>query len=190
MKERPIIFSSQMVKVILEGRKSQTRRPMKPQPFSVNPNDAFVFLGGQVQVIPRLHLICPYGIVGDRLWVREGFVTQCGMKGRYKADAQWFDLRSDYKPNHQRPNVPSIHMPRWASRITLEIVNVGVERLQEITEEDAKREGPSQHIKYPVDFYCFWRTAFRELWDSIYSKKGMGWSVNPYVWVIEFRRLP
>ena len=176
-----------MVRAILDGRKTQTRRPVKVQ--WCNSADALM---RQSQFDPAYK--CHFGVPGDRLWVRETTciapkrfanpddtcVTDCDGDKRYvsyKADGHSEDAMRDYKLKW----TPSIHMPRWASRITLEITNVRVERLQEITEDDARDEGwhPADG-QGPVEW-------FEDLWNSI---NGPGsWDLNPYVWVIGFRRV-
>lgn len=211
MKERPILFSGPMVRAILSGRKTQTRRVVKPQinvpraPYGCIGGQGFGFIfGGQV-------VKCPYGELGDRLWVRE---TTCIAPKRfatpddtcktdydgdkrfvsYKADGHSEDAMRDYKLKW----TPSIHVPRWASRLTLEIVSVRVERLHEISEGDAVAEGiepvqmPTDEVMYedyvqggalvarPVSCYA-------TLWDKI---NGAGaFSTNPWVWVVEFKRI-
>ncbi|MVF02755.1 hypothetical protein [Serratia marcescens] len=186
MKERPVIFNGEMVRAILDGRKTQTRRIAKAD----NSN----------------HLLgCPFGQVGDRLWVRETWadVNHDGHPAiAYRADgglrvigeddgeeedpnlekywfAQWYaDLISGAEGNWR----PSIHMPRWASRISLEITAVRVERLTMISHEDAIAEGAPRAscCRDP-------RHGFIELWESIYGKESI--AADPWVWVIEFRRV-
>lgn len=192
MKERPIIFSGPMVRAILEGRKTQTRRIVKNIKFY---DDRTVILAGKKTTItlPKGDSVvgwCPHGKPGDRLWVRETWAImsksrQSAWKGEaipkhlmesvelvYRAD-------EDYGPGIYRP---SIHMPRWASRIDLEITDVRVERLQDITEEDAMAEGA-----YKSPAAGNYRMGFGEIWESI---NGSGsWSKNPWVWVIEFKRV-
>ena len=163
MKERPIIFSTPMVKAILDGRKTQTRRVIKDQP-PLSMRDMFK---------PK-NLKCPYGQVGDRLWVRETFKPYNCMGGfAYKADG---DLSTGF------PWKPSIHMPRGASRITLEITESRAERLQDISEEDAKAEG----VKCCPNAVSDYKHHFMILWDSINGKK-YPWDSNPWVWVISFK---
>lgn len=163
MKERPIIFSTPMIQAILEGRKTQTRRVVKYRPYAQD--DAPV----------HLHE-CPYGVPGDRLWVREawgqGYFTPPGddtTEGAIHYRATELDAHVTWKP--------SIFMPRWASRITLRITKVRVERVQNITGKDAIAEGVES-----VDQY-------RKLWNSLNAKRDYGWDENPRVWVIEFRRV-
>lgn len=184
MKERPIIFNSEMVRAILEGRKTQTRRVIKPQPE--------MKLDGVYQrrkdktwsqySLQAFKEKCPYGKVGDRLWVRESFKDWgTGTKRiSYKSDYTKEEEEIEFEAGGVTPKwKPSIHMPRWASRITLKITNIRVERLQEITEADARAEGVSG--VYPVDH-------FANLWHSIYKKK-YTWKDNPWVWVIEFEKI-
>ena len=198
MKERPILFSAQMVRAILEGRKTQTRRVMKPQPEMVS-DHAVVPWDGDPATLQRLlfenGVPCPYGQRGDLLWVREAHAYSRlfdWMAPRevppfqlvsYRAsmtDQQWHDL-------HAKTRV-SIHMPRWASRITLRINSVRVERLNQISEEDAEREGAKRKsIDDSVYVLCSYKHAFKTLWESI---NGPGsWAANPWVWVIEFDRV-
>lgn len=216
MNEKPILFSGEMVRAILEGRKTQTRRVSKDQGEGVffeyvenNPTYPEYWNGkgsmpytGWVVKYPNLGIylprLCPYGKVGDRLWVRE---TWNAMNGQ----GQWWHDVKVSKAARQLYNwawtnpvqpalqeipprwLPSIHMPRAASRITLEIVNVRVERIQQINqnENDAIAEGVSS-TRYASEALCA-RDAFMGLWDSINSQRGYGWDVNPWVWVIEFK---
>ena len=186
-KERPILFSGPMVRAILDGRKTQTRRVAKP-----------------------LDITCPYGSPGDRLWVRETWTPD------HAAFYPHFPVcyRAGFGPEYERKNGhvwsseqnawfpwkwrPSIHMPRWASRITLEITGVRVERLNDISEEDAIAEGIHQFAALSL-----WgndpkgtpaklvggnpQEAFALLWESINGEGS--WALNPWVWVIEFKRV-
>jgi len=181
IKERPILFSGPMVRAILDGRKTMTRRVIKYPAVTVE-HDRIIAgrfidpktgcVDGQFDVIA-----CPYGQPGDRLWVRETY-NSCGGKPFYRADGE---LHPDWKWR------PSIFMPRWASRITLEITAVRVERLKDITIEDAQAEGVTP-LGVEGDGRR-WRAAFRELWDSLNAKRGHGWGANPWVWVISFKRV-
>jgi len=185
MKERPILFSGPMVRAILEGRKTQTRRVVKPQPGCDPRDDEHLDMGR-----------CPYGQPGDRLWVREAWHTD--ERDLEYARAKHEDAMSDspiyYRADPENDNAgctwrPSIHMPRWASRITLEITRVRVERLQEISEKDAIAEGadPYLHPVHPGREGLRHVDGFRSLWESI---NGPGsWDANPWVWVIEFKRV-
>ena len=202
MKERPILFSAPMVRAILEGRKTQTRRVVKPQPTFYGPDNMHVdWKGNHYFSGYGFSEQCLYGLPGDRLWVRETWAscepTMFGLGAIYRADPMYDgcapgDLAWKWKP--------SIHMPRWASRINLEIVSVRVERLQEISEEDAIAEGIRswgefgwENYMYPAgqsDFLYFKspKESYRTLWESI---NGPGsWDINPWVWVVEFRRVP
>jgi len=175
MKERPILFSGPMVRAILEGRKTQTRRVVKPQPAHI-PG-----IGTVLNIDTITGRACPYGNPGDRLWVREAWAHRRWMLGDaspnpttvYRADGE--DLKGCARWR------PSIHMPRWASRIALEVVSVRVERLQDISEEDAKAEG--------IDWVIGYRSRiplFSALWERI---NGLGsWNANHWVWVVEFKR--
>ena len=174
MKERPMLFSGPMVRAILDGRKTQTRRIIKPQP----------------KFVPRwldeghwYGLRCPYGEPGDRLWVRETWAAP------HKYDALPPRLipvgtNIHYRSTWEGPCGlrwrPSIHMPRWASRVTLEITNIRAERLHKISEKDCEAEGiPMLQGGITI--------GFLELWESI---NGPGsWKINPWVWVLEFARV-
>lgn len=203
MKERPIKFNAEMVRAILAGRKTQTRRIVKPQPIRpIQAASGNWFESDAEGVDAKRPLILKFGEIGDRLWCRETFLPVADFFGDlevpkkfwYKADGDaWF---SKWKP--------SIHMPRSASRITLEITNIRVERLQDISEEDAKAEGVVTGDAGP-----YWHDSkllghFRELWNSIHGESKLGedfvlnehggvsaksWEANPYVWVIEFKKL-
>lgn len=203
MKERPILFSGPMVRAILEGRKTQTRRIYKPK--SGFPRE-------DVEITPTTQDLwiefgpCPFGTVGTRLWVREtwnishkshlapgevigkeasacvadnnGFAIPCADGVVYKVGGY-----SEHPKFGKALWRPSIHMPRWASRLTLEITGVRVERLQQISRGDAMEEGcPFSNMAdgpSPVAWYA-------ALWDEI---NGPGsWDANPFVWVVEFRK--
>lgn len=213
MKERPILFSAPMVKALLAGRKTQTRRIAKFTPAGHlkeldghrrwHPDD------------PEATLACPYGRPGDRLWVRETcsayevpdppegseFAEQhgydpefppCGLDGViYKADGAFREIENSPEAGaawhklytyrgKKGATVPPIHMPRWASRITLEVTEVRVQRLQIISEADAVAEGLT-------DDECFQGAvpAYAALWERI---NGTGsWEANPYVWAVSFK---
>lgn len=198
-----------MVRAILEGRKTQTRRVVKfPLAYRAKPptrEEAIHRYGkGGVFTLEAgfFDARCPFGLPHDRLWVRETWSTTTkgnGVRTVYRADGVkddsgdrhgwWFGERfvqGDFKWT------PSLFMPRWASRITLELTGVRVERLQDISEEDARAEGV-----YPPtagtddDGHHFdagdFRGGFRALWDSINAKRGYGWAANPWVWVLAFK---
>ena len=205
MKERPILFSGAMVRAILDGRKSQTRRVIKdfaikrlsnrhefatsgPHQLSMKETPGYAYV--ELDSGALVGLPCPYGQPGDRLWVREAFAVQQALwemnhgpqPVHYLADSPKEQIE-DYTGK------PSIHMPRWASRITLEITGVRVERLQEISEADALAEGTAPSIVGRAFDHMKYRAGFQTLWDSINAARGYGWEVNPWVWVIEFRRM-
>jgi len=186
MKERPIIMTTDSVRAILDGRKTQTRRVIKfkhPTDWigSINPDnkDGWIAWGPKPVTDDYSRKMypngggfkCPYGVPGDRLWVRETFKIEL--------------------KDHTYKRQPSIFMPRWASRITLEITKIRIERLQEINDEDCCREtgaplkwpGPGPE-PYKRDMHA----VFSHLWDTLNAKRGYPWSSNPWVWVIEFKK--
>ena len=214
-KERPILFNGPMVHATLSGQKTVTRRVIKIQPhidasgnFCVGSFNYGQDLCGKPVTKHFISGCCPYGKPGDRLWVRETWYCDHFevQKGPYLQPADMHDLdqsREDGElvyaadgltPYEQEQPVwkPSIHMPRWASRILLEITDVRVERLLDITYEQAAAEGVHRGPlhewcasdeggachKYPVP-------AFRDLWQSV----GGNWDANPWVWVVEFKRV-
>ncbi|MDF3933510.1 hypothetical protein [Pseudomonas citronellolis] len=264
MKERPILFSGPMVRAILEGRKTVTRRAVKDQPRGLA--DIGSFGPGQPFIRrpepTKRNLACPYGRPGDRLWVREtwedvhpaqvadGRYSQLGRAGIpgppavtyrtiYRAEGPYPQVyqidQPPYRALEPDPSssrdwpadngwtgwTPSIHMPRWASRILLEITAVRVERLQDISEEQAVAEGcfftdygrrcghggkgwqevgdcPAPEAHHPQNNGWMWdkttssdqclgsaRWAFGNLWE----KTGGDWDANPWVWVVEFKRV-
>ena len=200
MKERPILFSGSMVNAILDGRKTQTRRVMKPQPNYMN--RAFETLKSMVTNISKRK--CPYGEVGDRLYVREKWqplYEYCNPDGgiigacfRHRGGGRVFNTK--HNPSRHiddtYPRKPSIHMPKWAAGIWLEIFAIRYERVQDISIKDAKAEGcvggeplrtGKQNGRVTAKF------KFIQLWDSINKKRGYGWEVNPWVWVVEFKKI-
>lgn len=192
MKERPILFSGPMVRAIIEGRKTQTRRVVKPGTLKPNVR-AMRFENCDAAELVATHR-CPYGQPGDRLWVKEtwrpAWHEELYCSVQYAADSSYrkpeitdeyrghrFADMCDQSGDHAEPWHPSIHMWREFSRLTLEVVAVRVERLQAISGEDVLAEG----IERPL------RREYAELWESI---NGAGsWDANPWVWVVEFRRL-
>ena len=182
MRERPILFSAPMVRAILAGRKTQTRRIITPQPredVSIGGTRGLV-VNGQVTDAAGWAAWnrCRYGQSGDRLWVRETHLDLGGCR-LYRADPGSDQERELVAPGQKW--TPSIHMPRAASRITLEITGVRVERLQDISDADARAEGAAAppHLSY--------RDGYAALWESI---NGPGaWDSNPWVRVVEFRRM-
>lgn len=198
MKEHPILFSADMVRAILEGRKTQTRRIMKPQPHplvqAVERHNKSTYLGkihlNEWQNEIRGGWKCPYGESGELLWVRETFTNDANNQEKpiwvYKADAPNYTLNSGQRWK------PSIHMPRIASRITLEIEDIRAERLQDISEEDAIAEGIEIFgIAWKIyhknhDYYTQEPIiAYKSLWQTINGWES--WDQNPWVWVIKFK---
>ncbi|MBK7337807.1 MAG: hypothetical protein IPJ00_17345 [Saprospirales bacterium] len=182
MKERPILFSGPMVRAILEGRKTMTRRVVKPQ-FRNSTEERF-FREEQPTYL------CPFGIPSQKLWVRETWLDD----GETKDSPQWI-YRADnenYPRNEGQNWKSSIFMPRAASRILLEVVSVRVERLQDITEEDAMAEGAELYDNHDGTFGGYgapmtYRESFHLLWQSINGPDS--WDQNPWVWVVEFRKI-
>lgn len=238
MKERPILFSGPMVRAILEGRKTQTRRIVKP----TGAHHIFQFRGREeargtdeptgewawcrAERVISEHIRCPYGKPGDRLWVREAWrvgkphdkikpsdildrvvtrgqgVTVLYEVGGWKSFGPPGRMEPVYSDDQPMPAWagkyrPSLFMPSWASRITLEITDVRAERLQSISESDAHAEGAIYGPLLPMawskpncesDDACM-RSRFAALWDRLNATRGYGWDVNPWVWTIEFRRI-
>ncbi|MBA7499230.1 hypothetical protein ES704_01970 [subsurface metagenome] len=183
MKERPIIFSTDMVKAILDDRKTQTRRIIKwdIKLLATYPDrvEAHYIKNGIPTFCNDFLLHCPYGQVSNGLWVRE---TWQHIKAGIAYKASW-NNKPDWK--WRSP----LFMPRWASRITLEVTEVRVERVQGITPEDCILEGLDK-AEYLKDIWK--RTAlteFRIIWDSLNAKRGYGWDSNPWVWVISFKKV-
>jgi len=175
MKEYPILFNGPMVRAILDGRKTQTRRVIK------NPSQ----LQGKMLEGEEGEW-CPYGGPGDRLWVRERLQNWHGQAMYYRynwADCTLVNPQLDWR--WKRNTISSMFMPKVAVRIWLEITGVRVERVQEISEEDALAEGVETNRGNGGK--C--RRDFAMLWDSINAKRGFDWDVNPWVWVVEFRRI-
>jgi len=194
MRERPILFSAPMVRAILAGAKTQTRRLVKPNPHKVDGGVPFADAPAWAHAEPGSAVMrCPYGVRGDRLYAREAWAAPHAydhLPPRLIPQ----DARIHYAANEDRGGLlwrPGIHMPRWASRITLEVTGVRVEELQEISYEDAKAEGAE-----------FWRNdgtltelppcsahryEFEDLWTSIHGADS--WNANPWVWVVSFQRL-
>ena len=199
MRERPIIFSAPMVRAILADTKVQTRRVVSDRHI---PEVADHKTRTLRKVKPLAHE-CPYGHPGDRLWARETWAVrqlQAGHWLEYRADAA--NLRTQHRnaAGSVLPSdswKPSIFMPRWASRLNLEILNVRVERVQGISEADAMAEGCESRLEWrPMPGEALWepdyevtaRDDFKQLWDGINAKRGYGWAANPWVWVITFQR--
>jgi hypothetical protein len=183
MEEKPILMSTPMVQALLnkDNPKTQTRRVMKPQPD----NRGYCNLKGLFVPIEKMRKYCPYGQVGDKLWVRETwlpFEAQGPNAFLYKADIALINL-------HYLKWRPSIFMPRKASRITLEITDIRVQRLQEITEKDAIAEGiPAFAPNGIIRNYKIPQMQYEVLWDKLNGKK-YSWADNPFVWIISFKRV-
>jgi len=243
MNEKPILFSGPMVRAILDGRKTMTRRVVMPRPHAgvdavkwqdviitgCNTPDKSGFAMMRGGVVESEEIRCPYGQPGDRLWVRETWrysscsgYTPTNGPAQYQATLQYkstYDNPINFRrlgktvelpEMHYGGNLrkdggvawkPSIHMPRWASRLTLEVTAVRVERLREINTADIHAEGVAcsdcwtagTPYRFPVDGvglipeHCGCRGKFANLWDDIYAKRGYPWAGNPWVWVIEFK---
>ena len=209
IKERPILFSAPMVRAILEGRKTVTRRVMKVQPV-LNGGFWEVYGAGwgkgitSVPVMPghSLSSNCPYGRIGERLWVREAWQADAQVNAiaprelshgepiQYPADGALRQTGcSMITPGKTRP---SIHMPRWVSRILLEITDVRVERLQAISRSDIRAEGLECSPELASDdvspnYRDWYPAAWQDLWESINGADS--WNNNPWVWVVEFKQV-
>jgi len=217
MKERPILFSGEMVRAILAGRKTQTRRIVKPQPAVIlNENGVFLKYSEGTDAAAKWRL-CPYGSAGDQLRVKESAWMWCekrpnGITAGGRAKWHYVPLEaapvyycSDHGP---KPTIDVVHpetgnawvwrlkigrfLPKWAARITLEITAVRVERLSAISDEDAVAEGCAGWYApcHPDQGSTNGRTPameYRELWERINGDES--WALNPYVWILEFRRI-
>jgi len=201
MTEHPILFSGEMVRAILDGCKTQTRRIVKPQPvaplrFSIDRPAvggsvayfAYVDAGGVHH--NELSAECRYGQSGDHLWVRETW-AELDINYHPKPGGGRVVYRADHITGNDGPDKitwrPSIFMPRWASRIMLEVVAVRVERVQAISEADAEAEGTHWN-PYPPDNHYGVVEEYKKLWDKINGKRAP-WADNPWVWVVEFTRV-
>jgi len=195
--EKPIIFSTPMVRAILDGSKTQTRRVAKVT--SADCKDGFVTpLPGFVPRRIKGHLsYCPYGHPGDTLWVREKFrlfdsreecscYDQCFCHINHNHPIYYADTLDD-----ESKWIPPIYLPRRFSRINLLITGIALERIQDISRADAKSEGFLPGLngleKWAGKNYGNAQLAFRACWDSIHAKKGHVWKTNPWVWVIKFK---
>jgi hypothetical protein len=211
-RERPILFSGPMVRAILDGRKTQTRRVVKPQPTEhpgMNCRRLMFYDRKGRECLDESFdpphplgslaaTLCPYGAPGDRLWVRETLKANDNGEWYYAADNTPIQFTQDdprfsqsimwAHHKDEADTCVSIHMPRFLSRLTLEVVNVRVQRLNEITPADAIAEGiPPAANSQTID--CDTANpvhGFRSLWDSINAKRAP-WAGNPWVWVVEFR---
>lgn len=219
MRERPILFNGDMVRAILAGTKTQTRRPapINALSFTHHPDGLITWAvqfvkavkgvlasysgGSFTEEVARSIIasqFCPFGQPGDRLWVRETWGQDEALCEGVQYRADWYQEAQDHAADHSEWRWrPSIHMPRWACRIVLEIVSVRVERVQEISETDAISEGPERATLGYRDYaprcggheYAQASDSFRSLWDSVYASRSLGWDSNPWVWVVEFKRL-
>jgi hypothetical protein len=217
MKDRGMIFNAEMVRALLNGNKTQTRRPLKNQPIIDMPlsKGPMIRIGSaKYESFNPMRMIrrCPFGQVGDRIWVRETWMPDAPRNGEWP-DYEFYGggmrplslIPNEYRNHHNciyRASwddeltgwKPSIHMPRWASRITLEITDVRVERLQDISASDAISEGLT-HIDYEGDSWGFSggnptgygsaTGAYQALWNSLYGN----WNDNPWVWAIRFKKV-
>ncbi|HBR4408562.1 TPA: hypothetical protein L9V40_004900, partial [Klebsiella pneumoniae] len=204
--------NGEMVRALLSGRKTQTRRIIKDCTVGRDQISKFIqiekkFIGCYPEDVPELiRECCPYGIPGDRIWVREAFrvhsratdvatlVYKASERNSWTEQTHRVPVAVCNKPATPEKWTPSLHMPRWASRILLEITDVRVERLNSISQEDAQAEGleltgwrptysdpdSGGEVMTPYD-------NFAELWSSIYGDES--WQANPWVWVIEFKRV-
>jgi hypothetical protein len=219
MKETGILFKAPMVRALLDGSKTQTRRPIKPAPEMVTDKCTEPWAGDPAALLRLLEASkrrCPYGQPGDRIWVRETFFAYGRWETRFstkKGRDEWHfvDMTPDcdraYQYDADAPGLPlaqgrggalpgwykrpAIFMPRWASRILLEITSVRVERLQDISDTDIQAEGAKCELA-EGRFSCLggkylmpWRSKWRDLWEST----GGDWDANPWLWVIEFKRV-
>ncbi len=227
MVEHPILFSGPMVRAILEGRKTQTRRVIKRPPVPYEwPTDGpqFAFLAKDYPSLKKMgHIavglqhnawVCPYGSVGDRLWVRETWAYHLSAD-REKSVQEWVKeeasegrLHLDFRASgHMQTGCggaagrwrPSIHQPRWASRILLEVTEVRVQRLNDIDDDDALAEGLKDTLQWGDETVKENRyevgdikssdaiECYALLWDSINGEGS--WDTNPWVWAVSFRRI-
>ncbi|MDF7711357.1 hypothetical protein PUR37_21140 [Klebsiella pneumoniae] len=199
MSERGMIFNAEMVRALLDGRKTQTRRPIKWKQTRFTEigeredGSKWPWSEDAKHACDSWHP-CPFGAVGDRIWVREAFrvhsratdvatlVYKASERNSWTEQTRRVPVAVCNKPATPEKWTPSLHMPRWASRILLEITGVRVERLRSMSQDDARAEGVIA-ASGPMEAGL----AFRELWDSIYGEES--WKANPWVWVIEFKRV-
>lgn len=223
-RERPILFSGEMVRAILGGRKTETRRVVKDQSRLREPTQDHgalrvsveyqsIYGSWQPWVTNAKSMRCPYGQLGDQLWVRETW-------SKPYAGPAGYVFRADYlRPTNLDPSIaserrwsPSIHMRKEAARLWLRVTDVRIERLQDVSEEGAKAEGVEIKRYGDPPWFCTrdysrpahadgwfpgfcadtgkqFRSSFQTLWDSINTKRSYGWDSNPWVWVIAFERI-
>lgn len=210
MKERPILFSADMIRAILDRRKTQTRRVIVPQPAA---GGAWGCIGGQGFgfIFDGKVLCCPYGQPGDRLWIRTAYHVEYDAKREqavWRAPGLFVTTHGHPRRKDGRPmrlgNKPATHMPYWLSAEAygpLEVTDVRVQRLMEITPEDAIAEGLVQTTRFGApafgcrdwvmdDYVNRPVPAFYALWDSINANRGYDFDTNPWVWAVTFRPLP
>lgn len=203
MTERPILFSSAMVRALLARTKTQTRRVVKHRHDWYMDERAdgapWPFVRDYVHGEPDpVEVACPYGASGDTLWVRESFAPRYFDNGAPGYMADWTEVAAAYVPKPKWK--PSIHMPRALSRITLRVISVRVERVQDISEEDARAEGACELPLQEGAPGAWWRVpgtgmgphrsaraAFKALWESINGAES--WDANPWVWCVGFERV-
>ena len=186
VKERGMIFNDEMVRAILGGNKTQTRRIVEEKFY------------GRAVAAELLAKHCPYGQPGDRIWVRETYrvhgkatdvatlVYRASVRNSWTEQTHRVPVEVCNKPVSEKWT-PSIHMPRWASRILLEITDVRVERLHDMSEADAKAEGATPATYKITPSEAVYRVGFGDIWRGIYGQEN--WLSNPWVWVIEFKRI-
>ena len=218
--EKPILFNAEMVNAVLDGRKTQTRRVIKRQPSIMDNTVSLDWMPATMGLGLYIATNCPYGKKGDRLYVKEEYRGYEGseefMMLQYRADREIGETPK-HMDEKQCLQFPDTHielaggacvsdwkrarfMPRWASRINLEIVDIRVERVADIAPEDAKAEGDKERSGMP-EFHAHGNKChvnwFRSLWDSINAKRkdkdgnllNYSWADNPHVWVVEFKKL-
>lgn len=214
MKERPILFSAPMVRAILAGDKTQTRRVVKPQPYvdamgnacwkgwnygqTINGTPRFDTLASPIPDSRTKRVLCPFGKPGDRLWVRETwFDCLTERTDAQRCTREEIYYRADGTPCFEGEEDlicwrSSIHMPRWASRLVLEITEVRVHRLQDISQDDAYAEGFQwgEKVRLKGGWDKVWTTTplsgFRDIWEKLHGADA--WAQNPWVWAITFKR--
>jgi hypothetical protein len=220
--ERPIDFNDEMVSALRKGRKSQTRRLVDPQPWPIT-KESFMMIGatqgdwGWSTGSPSSTIVSckatgptdyakdysPYGQIGDHLWVRESFSRRMDCEDGTDKALHYLHYKNGYNGSldmewHSYEKwQPAKKMPRWASRILLEITDIRLQRLQDISEEDAIAEGAGTAMfevlvpgrAGPLRSPMCYKAGFACLWDKIYRKKDLGWYVNPWVWIYSFKVL-
>ena len=221
--EKPILFKTEMVQAILAGKKSMTRRIIKPQPngqlkcvIKHETKGRSCWMEDNADQLSKDFKFHKYYEVGDILWVRETWAKLCRVdeNGYTHYDEETIYYAADGGPSIDLYDAdgfllddqnmkwrPSIFMPRYAARLFLKVKDIRVERLQDITEEDARSEGikwtnegplHAHYLNHNLNAFLNFKTskeAFSSLWDNINLKRGYGWGINPWVWVVEFERV-